>query len=347
MATKRITKGWRGFSNAKESAYGTPATVDRAFNFEGPPTDIEVNDAQTNEEEITGLNEPSTYEILSYKLDGNHKQRAMPHNLAFFVGLVMGKVTTLTPDAGGNATVRDHFFERDLVNVDLPPVTMVEFDGITAKQFPGIFGKTFKLSADRSGFVQMECDFGGMGKEESSAISKPTVIQESYLRYGDVEFTRGGSLSGTVADGDLAVGGGPTSFKGALKNFEWTLNNNAKTIYEMGDNTGFVTRVERGDRFSQDLSGVFEMADDTHKTGLINGTAYVLNIPIVGGVIPGGTGAYNFSGNLIFPKVVYKEAKKEIEGHDVIVNTSFQILDDATYGSVIFKITNEQAAYLA
>ena len=138
----------------------------------------------------------------------------------------------------------------------------------------------------------------------------------------------------------------PVSFKADLRSFAWTIDNQANPVYEMGDNSGYVSRAERGDRFSHDLTAVFEMQDDTHKTGLVNGTEYVLNIPIVGAVIPGGSGAFNFSVNFIFPKVVYREAKKDRDGQAMIVNAEFQVLEDITYGSVIVKIINEQTGYL-
>jgi hypothetical protein len=89
------------------------------------------------------------------------------------------------------------------------------------------------------------------------------------------------------------------------------------------------------------------MQDDAHKTGLINGTEYVLNIPIAGSVIPGGSGAFNYSVNLIFPKVVYRQAKKTRDGQELIVNAEFQVLEDPTYGSVIVQVINEQSSYLS
>jgi tail tube protein len=346
MTTKRITTGWRGLSLARETAIGVSATVDTAFNFEGPPVDIVINEAQTDENEITGLNEPGAHEILNWKLEGAHTQRATPHNLAYFLSAVMGKVTTQTPDAGNDPTVRRHWIERDLVNVQLPTITLVEFDGIAQKRFPGVFVQSVRVDGDRNDFLRVEAQMGGMGKEESSAIAKPTVVSESYLRYGDVEITRGGSVTGTVAGGDLSVGGSPTSFKADLRSFSWTIDNQAVPVYEMGDNTGTVSRVERGDRFMNELSAVFEMQDDTHKTGLVSGAQYVLNIPVVGGVISGGSGAFNFSANIIFPKVVYREAKKGRDGQTMIVNAEFQVLDDVNYGSVIVKVINEQTGYL-
>ena len=344
MTTKRITTGWRGFSIAKESGYGTPAGISTAFNFEGPITDVQPNEVRTDEKETTGLNEPSIQEILNWKLDGTHQQRAMPHNLAFFLALVMGKVSTDQPDDVNDPTVYRHFIERDLTNITLPSVTLVEYDGIANKRFCGLFGKSVKISGARGDFIKLEAQFGGMGKEEANADSKPSVVGESYLRYGDVNFNRGGSLSGSVAAGDLAVGGSPTSFRADLLSFDWTIDNEAKTFYEMGDSSGYVTRAERGDRFQQTLNAILEMQDDSHKSGLVNGTEYVLHIPVTGAAITNGS--FNYSCDLIFPKVVYKEAKKDRDGEVVTVNAEFQILEDITYGSVIVKVINEQTGYL-
>lgn len=347
MTTKRITAGWRGLSTAKESALGTAATVDESFNFEGEPTDIEVNAQETNESEVTGYNEPTAKEILNYKLDSSHEQRALPHNIAQFLGMVMGKVTTDKPDNVGNAAVYRHWFERDLTNVALPSFTLIENDGIATKQFTGIFGKTFKLIGARGDFIQMVCEFGGMGKEEASAVTKPAQIVESYLRYGDVDFLRGGSLTGTVAGGDLAHGSG-TSFKADLRSFEWMIDNQAEAIYELGDSSGYVSRVERGDRFVQTLNAVLEMQDDSHKTGLTAGTEYVISIPIVGSAITGvdTDGSLFYTAEIILPKVVYRGAKKGRDAEKMIVNAEFEVLEDTTHGSAIVKVQNKQVAYL-
>jgi len=346
MTTKRITTGWRGFSTARETAYGVPAPVDTAFNFEGSPTDIAVETALTDEKEITGFNEASAHEVLNWKLEGSHKQRALPHNLAYLLGLVMGQVTTDQPNAVGDPTVYRHFIERDLSTSELKSVTLVEHDGIQARSYPGVFGKSVKLTGERGDFLKVEAEFGGMGKEEASGLSKPALAAESYLRYGDVQFTRGGALTGSVAGGDLAVSGSPVSFAADLISFEWTLDNQARPIYAMGDGSGFVSRVERGDRFEHKLTAELEMQDDTHKTALLSGTPYVLNIPVTGSVISGGSGAFNFLCDIVFPRVVYRQAQKTADDQALIVKAGFQVLDDPVYGSVIVKVVNQQPGYL-
>lgn len=345
MATNRISTGWRAFSLTLETPYRTPETLTASLNFEGAPTDIEPNTVQTDENEITGYSEPTRQDIVDWMLGGTHKQRALPQNIALFAALALGKVTTDQPNAGGDAAVYRHWIERNLGTTLLPSITMVEYDGIGQKRYVGIYGKSLKISGARGEFVQMEANFGGAGKEEASAISRPALVAESYLRYGDANLTLGGTLSGTVAAGSLALAGG-TSFKVDLKSFEYSVESSANPIYEIGDNSGYVTRVERGDRWKHSLGAVLEMQDDAHKTSLLNGTAYVLNIPIIGSVIAGGSGTLNYTVNLLFPKVVYREAKKGVDGRVVKVDAKFEVLEDATYGSVIIEVVNKVAGYL-
>lgn len=348
MPTNRVTAGFRNFSTAKETTYNGGADEDTAFNFEGAITDIEVNNRADNGDEVTSLNEASEDTIINYKLEGSHTQRANPHNISQFIGMVLGQVTDDQPDVVGNAAVYRHWFERDLTNVALDSFAMVEHDGIAAKVFTGIFGKSLKISGERDGFVALDFGFGGSGQEASSSDVKATVTSESYLTYGDIDFTRGGTISGTVALGTLAVGSSPTSFSSDLKSFEYNIDNDAQPIYEMSDATGYVTRIERGDKFIQSLTTTFEMQDDSHKTGLTAGTEYVLNIPMIGSSITGTNtdGTQYYTVDLIFPKAVYMEAKKTRDGETVLVEASWKILEDSTYGSVIVKTINKQAAYL-
>lgn len=345
MATNRISSGWRAFSLSKESSYRTPATPGISFNFEGGPSDIAPNAVHTDDMEISGFTEPTRQDIINWTMAGSHKQRAMPQNIAYFASLILGKCTSDQPDVGGDPTVYRHWIERNISTTLMPSVTMVEYDGIAARRYVGIYAKTLKIHGERGAFVTMEASFSGAGKEESSGLSRPALVAESYLRYGDANFTLGGSLSGTVAAGSLAVSGG-TSFKVHLKSFEYSVDSSANPIYEIGDNSGYVTRVERGDRWKHTLSATLEMQDDTHKTSLLNGTTYVLNIPIVGSVIAGGSGTLNYTADLIFPKVVYREAKKGIDGRVVKVDARFEVLEDNAYGSVIVRAVNKVSGYL-
>ena len=345
--SKIISGGWRGFSRNREAAYGTAEAADGLFYFTGQPADVKPREQITNEDEITGFTEPITRDVLTEILELTHEQRAMPDNLALLLALCMGKVTTDQPDQPNDPDAYRHYIERDLTTVDLKSVTMVENDGVQQKQYPGIICKSVEVSGAREGFVTLAAELMGSGAESNSVESKPSAAGESYLRYGDATITRGGAITGTPAGGDLAVGSGPTDLSAKVRSFNYKVDNLARPIYELSDQTKHVSRMERGRRWEHTLNCVFEMEDVSHHDAMLAGTQYVLHIPIIGGVIPGGSGDENFRCELYFPIVEYMEAPKTYDDDGIlVVDGQFKVLEHSTLGSVIAEIHNSVAEYL-
>lgn len=363
MATKRAASGVRAFSKTKEASYGAGgATPNMRLNFDMASTlmDKRSNTVRLNEDEVTGYTQATEQEILNFKVDGSHQQRATPQNVALFASLVLGKIQN---DTVLDTTSYKHWIQPLELSTDstlMPSINMWECEGdvrteANAFLYIGLFGKTFKISGARNDFIKMEANFGGEGSETvPGSLTFPAILTESYFRYGDADFKYAAygagatpaQLSGTVAAKTLAFGTG-TSLKQHLKSFEYSVDNAVNPIYEIGDNTGFVTRAERGDRFKHSLSAKIEMQDDTFKTALVAGTLYTIQIPIIGGVIAGGTGIKNYTAELIFPKVVLKEANKGLDGRALINDLNFEVLQDPTYGSVVIAVTNTVASYMA
>ncbi|MCH8157793.1 MAG: hypothetical protein IID18_08620 [Nitrospinae bacterium] len=344
MSTKRINAGWRAFSLAKETAYGTAqSTIDQLLHFEGAPADVTINNQETNENEITGLTDISSREIITYGLGFQHAQRMLPHNAALFLALAMGKVTSDQPDNANAPNTYRHYIERDLAAPELKSVTMIENDGSEQKIYPGIFCKGITLSGERDAFCKIEADLGGSGEESTDATGQPSQVTESYLRFGDVTVNRGGSFSGTVAAGTLAHGGSPTDLSAKVRSFSYKLENQANPVYEMGDQSKYVSRVERGRRWTHELNLQFELEDGIHHTGLTQGTEYAMSIPIVGSLIED---TFNYRCTLYFPKVAYREAGKSEDDGMLLVDAVFEVMEDATYGSVIVELHNKVTAYL-
>lgn len=345
MSTKRVNAGWRAFSLAKETSYGTAqSTIDQLLHFEGAPADVTINNQETNENEITGLTDVSSREIITYGLEFQHAQRMLPHNSALFLAMCMGKVTTDQPDNVNAPNTYRHYLERDLTLPELKSVTMIENDGSEQKQYPGIYCKGITLSGERDSFCKIEADLGGSGQESTDVTGKPNQVGESYMRFGDVTVNRGGSFSGSVAGGDLAHGGSPTDLSAKVRSFSYKVENNANPVYEMGDQSKYVSRVERGRRWSHELNVQFELEDGSHHTGLTQGMEYAFSLPIVGSLIED---TYNYRCTLYFPKVVYREAKKSEDDGTLLVDAVFEVLEDATYGSVIAEVHNKVTSYLS
>ncbi len=345
---KSISAGFRAFSAAsKESSYGSAQTIDKLLYFNGQPSQVKLQNQYTNDDEINGVSEPNVHEVLSKISEFTHEQRAMPQNIALMLGACLGKVTTDQPDAGGNSGAYRHYLERDLTTLLPPTVSMVEDDNVQKKLYKGIGVKSFSLSGGRNEFIKMTAQCMGDGSESNSVVSAPSILAEDYFRWGDMNLYVGGSLSGTVALGTLARSGG-TLFSAAVRSASWTVDNGMSPIYEIGNSLLTVGRMEYGKTWTHTLNVQFEMNDTTHHDLLIAGTPSVLHLPIIGGVILGGDASLNYRAELFFPVVEYIEVNKSYDSENkLIVDCSFQVLEDATLGSVICEVQNKDAAYLA
>ncbi len=330
---KMINGAWRAFSMLQQADIGTQKPVNTTFYFEGEPMEPEV-DVKLNEDEITGEFMPTKHRILTRKFAGKHKQKAFPHLVGMFASMVMGKDTSAVV---GASTAYKHKLEIDKDMVALPYRTMVEFDGLKQTAYPGVACVGFQISGKRGEFVEFEADLIGSGSEADDATVKPDRVDESYMTYGDAKLYTGG-----VFDGDLVAGG--TDLSAKVIDFSAALKNNGKAKYLMGDSSGNAGRVQRGLTFAADLKAKLELEDQTHRAALLAGTEMVLRIPIVGGV---ANGASNYTIELIFPRVIYRAAKKGVDDGNLVVNADFAVLSDPTYGPLVIHVINlQQASYL-
>ncbi len=332
---KSIIGGWRGFSLLKQADIATAQPVNTRLNFEGDPMEPETDQHWVNDNEVTGELLPTKHRLLTKKLAGKHKTKAFPHLVGLFASMAMGKDT---PTVVGTTTAYQHKLEIDKTVVELPTRTMVENDGDTQHRYPGVACVGFTLSGQRGGFVEFEADLVGRGSEEVDATVKPVHVDETYLAYGDVTLTKGG-----VYDGTEVTGG--ASLNASLKSFKLAFKNNGKGVYIMGDSSGLVGSIRRGQKYEVDFEAELELEDQSHRTDLLAGTEFVLALPIVGG-IANDTAKYTVE--VILPRVIYREAKKGVDDGILKLAAKFGVLADATYGGLILNVINlQQASYLA
>jgi hypothetical protein len=196
----------------------------------------------------------------------------------------------------------------------------------------------FTLSGKRGEFVEIEADLIGRASEAADATVKPARLAESYLAYGDCNLTKGGTYNGT------AVTGG-TSFSAAVQSFKLEVKNNAKASYLVGDSSGLVGRILRGDGFTVNFEADLDLEDQSHRTDLLAGNEFILDLPIVGG-IANATAKYTVE--IILPRLVYKEAKKGAADGMLKLGAKYQVLVDPTYGGIVINVINMQtASYLS
>lgn len=332
---KSIIGGWRGFSLLKQADIATVKPVNTRLNFEGDPMEPETATHWVNDTEVTGELLPTKHRLLNMKLEGSHKTKAFPHLVALFASMAMGKDT---PSVVGATAAYEHKLEIDRTVVELPYRTMVENDGDTQHIYPGVACTGFSLSGERGGFVEFEANLIGRGSEQVDATAKPAHVDESYLAYGDVTLTKGGAYDGT------AVTGG-TNISAELKSFKFAFANNGKGAYIMGDSSGLVGRVCRGQKYDVSFEAELELENQNHRTDLLAGNEFLLHLPIVGGV---ADDTAHFGVEIILPRVIYREAKKGVDDGLLKLAAKFGVLADDTYGGLIINVTNlQQASYLA
>ena len=324
---KSIIGGWRAFSLLKQADILTAQPVNTLLNFEGDPIEPEPETYFMNDTEVTGELLPTKSRLINRKLQGKHKSKAFPHVVGLFSSMAMGKDTV----SGAGPYV--HKIEIDKTVVELPYRTMIENDGFAQFVYRGIACSGFMLSGQRGGFVEFEADLIGAAAEATDATAKPARLDESYLAYGEVNLTKGGTFNGTVVSGGTSIAANLVDFKLGFKN-------GAKGTYLFNDPTGNVGQVRRGSKYEVEFEGSIEIEDQTHRAALLAGTELVFDIPIVGGA--------SAKIQTVLPRVVYREAKKGVDDGILKISAKWGVMSDPTYGGIVMFITNTHtASYLA
>lgn len=340
MSLKTVTGGWRGFSLAKESAFGTPATVNTSLNFSGDFLDAAPDKVWDDKDEYTGELAPTRIEVLTQKTEGKHGQNLMPHNAALFLAWLLGNCATTDPADALQATVRKHLIGTDKDVIELVTRTLREYDGVSYLEYPGMVCSEVNISGAREEHAKIEATLLGMGKESvvTPSPTRPAVVSESYLNFGDITIKKGGTYNGTTVSGG-------TDISAKIRDIKLGIKNGAKIHYFFGDSTKYAGRAIRGRMLDIGLDLKLEMEDRSEKASLLAGETFVMEIPMVGALI-GLSTTNRFEMRAVLPKVGFNKVKR---GHDdglLIVDAGYRVLADPTYGPVRFHITNEQTAYL-
>ena len=137
-----------------------------------------------------------------------------------------------------------------------------------------------------------------------------------------------------------------TDMSAKVIGFDYKVDNGMEPVYELGNQTFFATRFERAGRFVHTLNVKFELEDQEHHDKLLTNNGVpepmTLSIPIVGDAIS----TLNYQCILWFPRVRYLSAVNSREGDKLICDATFQVEEDATYGSIIVETANKVSAYL-
>lgn len=339
MSLKSLSGGWRAFSKAKETAFGVAQTVDKSFNSSGDPMEAGPSKIWTDKDEMNGELAITRQQLLTKVFNGKHAQNLTPDIAALCLAWFFGNCTTTNPADPLQATVRKHKIVTDKSVVELMTRTLREYDGSHCLEYPGVVIPEITLTGKREEWVTLEAAFLGMGKETviTPVPTRPALVAEAYLRYGDCSIKKGGTY-----DGDVVSGG--TDISARVQDFKLSFKNGAKLHYLFGDNTGCAGRSVRARMLDIGLEMKLDFEDRAEKDELMAGTEFILELPLVGALIGDSTTHY-FTVRLVFPKVAFNKVSR---GHDdglLTLAAGFAVMAHATHGPVHAHIVNEQTQY--
>lgn len=341
MALVTTSDAWRGYSLAKESAFGTAATVDTSMNFSGDFMSADPEKVWDDKDENTGELAPTRVQVLTMKTSGKHSSNLTPHSAALGFSWLFGNCTTSNPAVQDHAASRVHKIVTDKDEIEMATRTVTECAGGVVTDYAGCSLADVTVSAAREDFAKIEWTILGMGKEATSslhAIDRPATVAEDYLTYGDVHIMRGGTYNGTVVSGG-------TDISARVRDVKVGASYGTKQHYLFGDATRCAGRAIRARMPEFTLEMSLEFEDGAEKAALLAGTTYVVEIPMIGGALSAASGD-DYTVRFVFPKVAYNKASRAVDDGLLLLNAGFRVLADATYGPMHVHVRNEQASYL-
>jgi len=179
------------------------------------------------------------------------------------------------------------------------------------------------------GSVNSTISFSVLYRKAVAWNTFPARIAETPLRMSDCTFNFGGSWDGSAFNGGR-------QFTKELKNFKWTLNNNLEVKFVPGGTGNYAQLILRGGR-EQSLTVSRFLVDYLLKNGISQNETFGADIKFQGADY--GSGNY-YTVRLVFPKLGISDLTSELDGSKLSETATLQVLEHATYGSVIAHVKN-------
>jgi len=171
---------------------------------------------------------------------------------------------------------------------------------------------------------------------EAAWCTFPARIAETPLRVAQMTLTLGGAWNGSEFTGGRALAA-------ELKSIGWSFNNNGTISFVPGAGDDYAGRYFRSGR-TQTASLNREMRDCILQQHIEANDTFGLRILVEGAVYDD---PHKYQVDIVFPKLGVLKAPVSVDGKVVAEAGDLQVLEDATYGSVIAKVKNLQSAYAA
>lgn len=164
----------------------------------------------------------------------------------------------------------------------------------------------------------------------------PARVTETPLRVSQACLYLGGTWSGSAFVGGKQVAS-------ELKSCEWTLNNNLQVAFTPCAGGSYAGRAYRDGR-NQTIRLSRELRDWLVQNYMGTNETFGLHLLCEGAEFDTG---HNYTVELVFPKLGVLSAPLSTDGKRIAEAGDLQVLQDATYGSVIAVVKNLVATYAA
>jgi hypothetical protein len=337
-------------ADSKESTYDTAVAVDSKILINAgviPDDQVEVVNDQ---DLIGGTEEAGSSTLIAQSLTFPMAQnRVKPHTLAFIGAYALGSVATTTP--GGGTTARKH---------TITPATSATMNSFTMEgllktglqnKWSGCMVDSFDLSFQRGSnrFCNIAANVLGSG-----TVAAGTATESEVSEAGLNAATAAVWLDATTYDGsmtealDLTVNdltSNPAVLGADVIGFEWNYRNNIDPdfLYTIGSGNqfGIAERVAR----DQTVTLTLLWQDEGYRTQLLADTDMALQLKVKNAEIASESLFYGYQ--IMFPKLRIASRPKTEQGGRMVETITFNVLEDATHGSVILEVFNVQTAYMA
>jgi hypothetical protein len=236
--------------------------------------------------------------------------------------------------------------------VDIAGITQADWSGLNATHvITKIDADSFSIPVDTSAFAvdyNPATDPGTIVNStdaifkalyfptESGWMTFPARVSETPLRVAETTVTLGGKWSGSAFEGgrDMCA---------EIRSVEWSFNNNMEITFAPCAGDAYASRAFRPAR-TQTIKVDREFREYILQQHIDDNDTFGFYILAEGAIYDT---PHKYQVEIIFPKVAVLNAPLNVDGKCVAEAGDLVVLEDDTYGSVIAKVKNLQAAYAA
>lgn len=171
---------------------------------------------------------------------------------------------------------------------------------------------------------------------EAAAFTAPAKVQETPLRVSEMTAVVGGTWTGSAF-----VGGRTVSSE--INSMAWNFANNLEVEFVPGAGGDYAARAFRPGR-TQTVTIDKQMKDAINQQLMLDNEEFGIRLLLEGALYDA---TYKYQVEIIFPQCSILSAAPGVDGKVLNESAEIQVMEHATYGSVIVNVQNMQAAYMA